>query len=115
MPTNLNKLAKEIHENNVAHGWYDGTVSFTDKLLLMVCEIAEATEELRNGRAINEVYYVIDDDGLEKPEGAPVEIIDNIIRSLDALYKAGVDIDAVMNAKMAYNEHRPHMHGGKKF
>ena len=46
-----------------------------------------------------------------KPEGIAVELADCIIRCLDTMHSLGVDIDAVVAEKMAYNASRPHKHG----
>lgn len=46
-----------------------------------------------------------------KPEGVAVELADCIIRCLDTMHGLGVDIDAVVARKMAYNATRPHKHG----
>lgn len=51
--------------------------------------------------------------GGRKPEGIAVEMADCIIRILDWCGKAGVDIDDVVERKMAYNETRPYKHGNK--
>lgn len=46
-----------------------------------------------------------------KPEGVAVELADCIIRCLDTMHSLGVDIDAVVARKMAYNAARPYKHG----
>jgi len=46
-----------------------------------------------------------------KPEGVPSEFADIIIRVLDACAAYGIDIDAAITEKMAYNETRPYKHG----
>lgn len=46
-----------------------------------------------------------------KPEGVAVELADCIIRCLDTMHSLGVDIDAVVEQKMAYNNSRPYKHG----
>lgn len=78
--------------------------------MLFVTEIAEAFEEHRGGHAVDEVYF---NAGSQKPEGQPVEIVDAIIRMIDWLGHKGVDTEAVMTAKFAYNKSRPYRHGGK--
>lgn len=49
----------------------------------------------------------------KKPEGIAVELADCIIRILDWAGKEGVDMDAIIRKKMAYNRTRPYRHGGK--
>ncbi len=121
----LNELAKEIHANAVAHGWWDEERSFGDIVALCHSELSEALEEYRakkplayckseyteNGMyGINEPYDWSYED---KPEGIAVEMIDCIIRILDWCGKEGVDVDNLLYAKHEYNRTRPYRHGGK--
>lgn len=76
--------------------------------MLFVTEIAESFEEIRNNRAVNEIYTMG-----PKPEGVPIEIADLLIRVLDWAGHYNIDLDAVMEQKMAYNWTRPYRHGGK--
>lgn len=77
------------------------------KLALIDCEVAEAIEEIRNGNDLH-VYYTGTD---RKPEGFPTELADVIIRTLDLAEMLGVDLSAVIDEKLAYNQTRAHMHG----
>ena len=43
-----------------------------------------------------------------------MELCDAIMRIFDYLAYMGVDIEAVLEAKYAYNTGRPYRHGGKK-
>lgn len=105
----LNWLADDIHQNAVAHGWWDGGErNFGEIVALCHSELSEALEERRSGRLD---YYVQDG----KPEGAYTEMIDCMIRILDFLGSEQVDVDSIMEAKMKYNEARPYRHGGKEF
>lgn len=131
----LNELAKEIHENAVAHGWWEKERSFGEIVALCHSELSEALEEFRDGHPM--VWYrcmknpnpndrncemcPFDHDGtcdvpeLElKPEGIAVELIDCIIRILDYLGKEQVDVDKLLQIKHEYNKGRPYLHGGKK-
>ena len=49
-----------------------------------------------------------------KPEGIPIELADVIIRVLDLCGRYGIDIEAAIREKHAYNLTREHRHGGKK-
>lgn len=78
------------------------------KLLLVVSEIVEAQDEIRHGKAIDEHYYSGDDN---KPEGAPSEMADAVIRLLGIAYEAGIDLSKVIEEKVSYNATREFMHG----
>lgn len=49
----LNKLAKEIHENAKAHGWYDEEHSREHYFMLVITELSEAIEADRQGKNAN--------------------------------------------------------------
>ena len=131
----LNELAKEIHENAVAHGWWEDERSFAEIVALCHTELSEALEEERDGHpnawykcmknptpsAHNCDVCPFDGEGgclqpeIElKPEGRAVELIDCIIRILDWMGHEQVDVDMLMRRKMDYNKTRPYRHGGKK-
>ena len=82
----LNEYARAVHENAVAHGWYDDGIEFPEPENERTC----------------------------KPEGLAVELCDAIMRILDYLAYMKVDVEAVLEAKHAYNLGRPYRHGGKK-
>lgn len=85
---------------------------FIAKLALAQSEIAEAIEELRSNNLDIRI-----DNATGKPEGAPVEMADAVIRLLDAnraiCEYTGVRATAglAMKIKMDFNEKRPHRHG----
>lgn len=105
----LNTLAQRIHDNAVAKGFWKANQDDGMKLMLIVSELAEALEELRKGYGVQLVYYT--EEAPTKPEGFGVELADAIIRILDLCAWHRIDIDALVEMKMAYNETRPHMHG----
>lgn len=129
----LNEWARDIHENAKAHGWWDEERSFGEIVALCHSELSEALEESRAGKPM--LYTVCGEDnepctgevcacwvngackadhGTEKPEGIAVEMINCIIRILDWCAHEGVDVDAVLAEKHAYNRTRPYKHG-KRF
>lgn len=125
----LNEYRDKIHENAVAHGWWDEERSFGDIVALCHSELSEALEEYRAGRPMEWRQCGMDgvcnpDDCMQehtsckyrrdKPEGVAVEMADCLIRILDWCGKEGVDIDCIVQEKMAYNETREYRHGGKK-
>lgn len=116
----LTEQGRRIHGIARAKGFYDRPHNLVEHLALMHSEISEALEELRKppqpGLAITtqHVYFELDKDGRDKPEGFVVELADALIRILDTMTYVGVDIDAVVKLKVDYNEGREFMHGGRK-
>lgn len=41
---NINELAKEVHENAVAHGWWEKPPTLPEALCLIHAELSEALE-----------------------------------------------------------------------
>jgi len=123
----LNELAQRCHATAKSKGWYDkngGERNDGEMLMLMVSELAEALEELRNGNNPNYIYYSplgdIDkpypsgaDPTVLKPEGVPIELADLLIRLLDYCALRRIDIDYAIRLKMTYNMTRPYRHGNK--
>ena len=89
-------------------GWWDIIKSPLELHMLMVSELAEATEESRKGT--EPVYY---ENG--KPEGELIELADCVIRIMDYCGYKGWDLEEAVETKMKYNETRPYRHGNKKF
>lgn len=137
----MNELAKIIHAISVEHGWWEKNREFPEVIALAHSELSEALEEYRIGRP--QVYYDCMKvsnksyicDGIKckckpesfacqhdplvcvyrrkDPKGIAIELCDCIIRILDYLESANVDIDAAINTKIEYNRIRPYRHGGK--
>lgn len=76
------------------------------RLMLVVCEVAEAVEALRHGNPPSE----------HCPEISSVaeELADVVIRVLDLAEELGIDLESAMATKMAFNAGRERLHG-KKF
>lgn len=127
----LNDLAAAVHENAVAHGWWEEERHFGSLIALMHSELSEALEEFRSGKPPFYFITEIEDTGSpngsypamrtdiadyngEKPEGVAVELADCIIRILDYCGKEGIDIETAIRIKHEYNKSRPYRHGGKK-
>lgn len=123
----LNTLAQQINDNAVAHGFWESDRNFGEMIALMHSELSEALEEHRDGKPA-EYWHVAGNLATDpsvvvaaalalnggtppKPEGTAVELADCLIRILDTMHSLGVDIDAVVARKMAYNASRPFKHG----
>lgn len=92
---NWTKLAKKVHANAVAHGWWEEEQSLDEICALIHSELSEALEEYRAGR--DTVWYARDS---AKPEGIAVELADAVIRILDLFGKSGIDAgDAMLHAE----------------
>ena len=107
--TTLNDYRDRCHALARSKGWYDGEGerNIGEQLMLVVTEVAEAMEDLRTGSM--SLSY----DASGKPVGFPIEIADVMIRLFDLAGYLQIDIDDAVDAKIAYNETRPHRHGGK--
>ncbi len=81
------------------------------QIALIHSEASEALEALRDGKVA--LYFAKDERDILKPEGVASELADLIIRSLDLGGALGLNIEAAMKAKHAYNKTRPRKHGGK--
>lgn len=127
----LKKFAEEAHQVSRSKGWYDPELTPATDLerhMLIVSEIAEATEEVRNGNP--PIYQIYESDGFSnlktkilpidykwsnssKPEGEAVELADAIIRILDYAEAKKLPLIEAMLMKNEYNKTRPYRHGGK--
>ena len=100
----LNELAAVVHENAVAHGWWEQERELPEILMLCVSELAEVLEEYRAGKP--NIYYNVEGEEIlyadgeacekyerRKPEGVAVELADCMIRILDYCGRAGIDIE----------------------
>jgi hypothetical protein len=105
-------------------GWHDEgkTKTPVECHMLMVTEIAEATESFRKSEP---PVFAVDNDGYHctnmativeknwKPEGEAVELADVVIRIFDYFGSKDWDLEAVIAMKHKYNASRPYRHGGK--
>lgn len=123
----ITALVLDAHENSRAKGWWDGVVdpaaTIPEKLALIHSEVSEALEDYRAGKM--DARYVVrcgqcveilnePVDAHDKPIGFPTELADIVIRVADLAGALGIDLEAAVREKIAYNATRPHRHGGKR-
>jgi len=111
------ELISESYNTAVEKGWWEGGAEreVGTALMLMVTELAEAMEEHRNGRALDEIWHQPEGHPKAgKPEGVPVELADVIIRICDLAGHHKIPLNAALREKLAYNKTRPYRHGNKK-
>jgi hypothetical protein len=112
----IGEYMNEAHATAVSKGWWDSVPgqpdrNFPEQLMLMVSELSEALEEYRNHNLDPEMFIYFGNKG--KPEGIAVEFADAFIRMFDTAKKYGMPLVEALEAKLKYNESRPHRHGGK--
>jgi NTP pyrophosphatase (non-canonical NTP hydrolase) len=120
----INELAKQVHENAKAHGFFDKEKNIGEMLCLIHSEVSEALESDRNGMyvtypnmdAIN--GWVSDKDFLKAyklhvKSNFEEEMADIVIRVMDLCAFKGIDLEAHIKAKMRYNSLREYKHSKK--
>ncbi len=106
----IKEWQKKVFDIAKSKGWYDADVpqsTTIERHMLIVSEVAEATEEVRNGKP---PIYIKDG----KPEGEAIELADVVIRVMDHFEHQGWDLEEAIKIKSDFNETRPYRHGGKK-
>lgn len=100
-------LAARAHETATKHGFHDkGVNTHLGRLMLIVCEVAEAVEALRKVGMAPRSKKIPKFTNLEE------ELADIVVRVMDFAEEYGVcDVAGAILEKMEYNKHRPHMHG----
>lgn len=123
MGKTLDEYVQEVHGTAKEKGWWDQPRPDLECHMLMVSEIAEATEEYRKGTPAiyNEKELGFWDSNTEtieyklsKPEGEAIELADCVIRIMDYFGSKGWSLEEAVSLKCAYNKTRPYRHGGKK-
>lgn len=91
-------IAKEIHLNALAHGWWDTDRKIPELLCLIHSEVSEVLEAYRN----------------EDIDNIKEEMADIVIRVFDMAEGLGIDIQSEILKKHEINKSRPYRHGGKR-
>ena len=94
MELSINKAAEQVKDYRERKGFTTSWENMQEKLMLVVTEVAEASEARRK------------DDW----ENFKEEIADTFIRLMDITGSLDIDIESCIIAKMELNENRPHMH-----
>lgn len=113
----LNTLRHAAHRQAEKSGWNTNRNTPIEELALVVTEVAEAIDELRDGNPGVQGLYFDAESG--KPEGLSSEIGDVFIRlghfashpEIEA--SGGVDIVEGTLAKLRFNPTRAYRHGGR--
>lgn len=107
----LDALADRVEQISRAAGWYDTERTFGDDVALLHSEVSEAFEAYRDNGDCLASYGP--QTPIAKPEGVPSELADVLIRLVDTAKRYGVNLEAAVEEKLAYNATRGYRHGGK--
>lgn len=100
----LRKIQKEVYQNSIDKGFWEGEAASLDKKVLLIhSEVSEITEAMRVG---NPPYE-------KNPNFTDIEMecADVVIRVMDYCESQGYDLGNAILAKHEINKKRPHMHG----
>ena len=103
----FNKVAEVVHKMAVTKGWYDRERPPLELLMLIVSELGEACEALRDHNPQSEK--------ITEFTQAEEELADAVIRIMDMSQAKGYNIGGAIVAKIAYNSGRENRHGGKAY
>lgn len=94
----ISEIQKAVHENAVAHGWWETKREVPELLCLIHSEVSEALE----------AYRKHDDTHVGE------ELADVVIRVLDMCEAYGIDLEKEILEKHEKNKLRPYKHGNKR-
>ena len=93
----ISEWVKEVHQTAIEKGWFEEERQRLELHMLMLTEISEATEEIRNHKPS---FYI--ENG--KPEGEAIELVDGLLRIFD--YAGYKKIDLIHYLKSEGDNYR---------
>lgn len=124
----LDDWCVEAYQTAKSKGWYEGDLPRPlERHMLMVSEVAEASEEVRNGKPpiykvsgdgrmrveVTPEHHMWDEVKSFKPEGEAIELVDCVIRIMDYFGYKNWSLEEAIRMKHEYNKTRAYKHGGK--
>jgi len=118
--SNLNDLAKQVHQVNKDKGFWDKKRNVGEMLMLVTSELGEAMEAHRKGKFANwEAFEANQNKTANAPENFKKyikdsfedEIADALLRLLDMAAGLNIDLDKQIRTKLDYNRSRERFHG----
>lgn len=113
------ELQAKIYKTHCSKGWAKAPRTAVEEISLVITEVAEAIECIRDGHLVGDVWF--SDDGREyyddlelegrKPEGVAYEVADIAMRAFNFLSYWGFDVEELILRKDKYNQGRPKRHG----
>lgn len=103
----FNETAVIVNAIAIEKGWWDEDRNEGELIALMHSELSEALEGLRHRNPPS--------DHIPTFSAVEEEFADVIIRIMDHAVAKGYRVGEALEAKIAYNQGRPHRHGGKAF
>lgn len=104
----FNILQQDVYNTAAKNGFCDGPVNDERALLLIIGEVAEATEAIRRP-TMEQDKHIPEFTELE------AELADVVLRSMNYAHARNLRLAEAISAKAEYNKSRPFKHGGKKF
>lgn len=107
----LKELCQKSHDMAREKGFWDNPRNTSELLMLVVTELGEACEALRNNRTQANFNAHDNNPPNWEKDTFEDEIADSFIRLGDLCNALGIDIEWQIKEKMKYNEERPKKHG----